>query len=141
MISLTDEVNDYYDAHDEAREDIVNLTDNLFTQRIQGLSQTLYRWHLVQGFWETFPDSDLPKANVGEKIALMHSELSEALEADRKQVQDDKIPQFSGLEVELADCIIRILDFAGAYKLDLAGALRAKMLYNLTRPYRHGKQY
>ena len=71
----------------------------------------------------------------------MHSELSEALEADRKGLTSDHIPEFSGIEEELADCMIRILDFAGHHDLRLAEAFTAKLQYNLTRPYKHGKAY
>jgi len=87
----------------------------------------------TQGFWE----SD----NTGEKIALMHSELSEALEADRKNLDAEHIPGFTGVEEELADVIIRILDFAGHHQLRLGEALSAKIAYNLTRPFKHGKAY
>ena len=87
----------------------------------------------TQGFWE----SD----NTGEKIALMHSELSEALEADRKNLDAEHIPGFTGVEEELADVIIRILDFAGHHNLRLGEALSAKITYNLTRPFKHGKAY
>lgn len=52
--------------------------------------------------------------NFGEVVALMHSELSEALEAHRKSLMDDKLPDRPGIEVEFADCIIRILDTAAA---------------------------
>lgn len=71
--------------------------------------------------------------NVGEVIALMHSELSEALEAHRKSLMDDKLPHRLGIEVELADCIIRILDTAAALKLDVAGALIEKNRFNAAR--------
>lgn len=71
--------------------------------------------------------------NFGEVVALMHSELSEALEADRKGLMDDKLPHRIGVEVEFADCIIRILDTAAAMGLDVAGALIEKNRYNQTR--------
>jgi hypothetical protein len=71
--------------------------------------------------------------NFGEVVALMHSELSEALEADRKGLRDDKLPHRDGREVEFADCIIRILDTAAALKLDVAGALIEKNRYNRQR--------
>lgn len=71
--------------------------------------------------------------NVGEVIALMHSELSEALEAFRKDLTDDKLPHRSGIEVEFADCIIRILDTAAALGLDVAGALIEKNRFNAQR--------
>lgn len=51
--------------------------------------------------------------NFGEMIALAHSELSEALEADRKDLMDDKLPQYHGTYVELIDAIIRELDTLG----------------------------
>lgn len=71
--------------------------------------------------------------NFGEVVALMHSELSEALEAHRKNLMDDKLPTRSGIEVEFADCIIRILDTAAALGLDVAGALIEKNRFNQRR--------
>jgi NTP pyrophosphatase (non-canonical NTP hydrolase) len=98
------------------------------------LSSMLCHDMAMNGFWAS--------KNTGEKIALMHSELSEALEADRKKIlADDKIPAFSGMEAELADTVIRILDFAGFHKLRLSEAIIAKILFNLKRPYMHGKGY
>ena len=73
------------------------------------------------------------KRNFGEVIALMHSELSEALEADRKGLMDDKLPHRDGREVEFADCIIRILDTCAALGLDVAGAVIEKNRVNSLR--------
>ena len=72
--------------------------------------------------------------NFGELIALCHSELSEALEGDRKTLMDDKLPHRTMVEVELADCIIRILDTAyGKGYIDIGGAIEEKLIYNQTR--------
>lgn len=71
--------------------------------------------------------------NFGEVVALMHSELSEALEADRKGLKDDKLPDRDGREVEFADCIIRILDTAAAMGMDVAGAVIEKNRFNRQR--------
>lgn len=67
------------------------------------------------------------------KIALMHSELSEALEGHRKGLMDEKLPHRSAVEVELADAVIRICDTCGALNLDLGGAIIEKLAYNKVR--------
>lgn len=80
--------------------------------------------------------------NDGEVIALMHCELSEALQALREGNPPDKhCPEYSSLEIELADAIIRIMDYAGAKGMDIGGAIEAKMAYNTTRPYKHGRKF
>lgn len=71
--------------------------------------------------------------NFGEVLMLMVSELAEALEADRKGLMDDKLPDRDGREVELADCVIRIFDTAAALGLDVPGAFIAKNRYNQQR--------
>lgn len=84
--------------------------------------------------WYIDPSTGKPiERNFGEVVALMHSELSEALEADRKDLMADDPPHRKGVEVEFADCIIRILDTAAAMGLDVAGALIEKNRYNQTR--------
>lgn len=74
------------------------------------------------------------KALVAEKLCLIHSEVSEAMEGARKGLPDDKLPRRPMIEVELADAIIRIGDLAGALGLDLGGAIAEKMAFNEVRP-------
>lgn len=79
----------------------------------------------------------------GDRIALMHSELSEALEEFRKPSASMLYYQESkpeGILAELADVVIRIFDYAGSENQseEFSRALIDKMLYNLTRPHRHG---
>src|SRR5208337_4326900 len=69
----------------------------------------------------------------GTMIALIHSELSEALEGLRKDLMDDKLPHRKMVEVEMADVFIRLLDFANRFNLDLGGAVVEKDKYNHTR--------
>lgn len=68
------------------------------------------------------------------KLMLIVSEVSEAMEGDRKSMKDDKLPHRDMREVELADALIRIFDLAGAYGLDLAGATIEKLAFNQQRP-------
>jgi len=73
------------------------------------------------------------KRNKAELLALIHSEVSECLEGVRKGLMDDHLPSRTMEEVELADVIIRVLDYCGGYGLDIEGAVFEKIHYNQTR--------
>jgi NTP pyrophosphatase (non-canonical NTP hydrolase) len=75
----------------------------------------------------------LAGALVSQKLCLMHSEISEAMEGHRKGQMDDHLPHRPMIEVELADAVIRIADLAGAMGLDLGGAIAEKLAYNAQR--------
>lgn len=70
---------------------------------------------------------------VATKIALIHSEVSEALEGYRSDKMDDKLPHRSMVEVELADVLIRVGDLAGALGIDPFAAALEKFEYNAQR--------
>lgn len=76
---------------------------------------------------------ELLQLNHGERFALMHSEISEAMEAHRKGKMDDHLPTRPGVTAELADALIRILDYCGDNNLDIGGTFVEKMQYNRNR--------
>jgi len=84
-------------------------------------------------WWIDLQTGEPLKRNKGELLCLIHSEISEAMEAERKNLMDDKLPHRKGAEVELADAIIRILDYCAAFGFDIQGAFEEKMLFNSTR--------
>lgn len=69
----------------------------------------------------------------GTALMLIVSEIAEAMEGERKDLMDDKLPDRKMAEVELADAIIRICSYAGLHNYDLAGAVADKLEYNLHR--------
>lgn len=103
---------------------------------IKAVAVLCHAQSLKSGFW---PDG--AERNKGEQIALMHSELSEMLEGTRKPGPDSHCPEFTSEEIELADLLIRAFDYAVGHQLRLTDALLAKMRYNATRPFKHGKEF
>lgn len=71
--------------------------------------------------------------NRAEMLCLIHSEISEAMEGERKGLMDDHLPNRPMAEVELADAVIRIGDYCGRWGYDLGGAIVEKLVYNATR--------
>lgn len=100
------------------------MTLNDYSQQCHSANQT---------WWHDIHTGEKLDRNVGELLMLCVSELSESMEGHRKNLPDDKLPHRSMFEVELADCLIRIFDLAGAKNLDLQGAYEEKMAYNATR--------
>lgn len=90
--------------------------------------------HLANEKWWRDPETgEMLPFNKGEKIALIHSELSEMLEGERKDAMDDHLPHRRSAEVEAADALIRLFDYCGRCGYDVDGAFREKMQYNETR--------
>lgn len=123
------------------------MTANFETlQQLEALSAACHEMSVERGFWdgERAIVDDHPSmllALKAKRIALIHSELSECLEAIRKPQQDEHCSEFTSEEIELADAVIRIMDYAGGYGLRLAQAIIAKYTYNHSRPYKHGKAF
>jgi NTP pyrophosphatase (non-canonical NTP hydrolase) len=121
---------------------------------INELGKEIHKNNVAKGFYEK-------EKNTGEMLCLIHSEVSEALEADRKgryatgqqlnfptlhYGKDDFIEHYNQwikgtFEEEMADIFIRVLDMCAYRGIDLEQHVKAKMRYNSLRPHKHGKAY
>lgn len=114
--------------------DAIKAEAEIFTQSWKRIAHSTQQINALNGFWDG-------ERNKGEMIALMHSELSEALEALRKDANDDKIPQYLGEEAELADAVIRVMDYDAGFSLRIAEAIIDKLVFNAGREPKHGKKF
>lgn len=104
-----------------------NETDKSWSAfNLTSLSKVIHRENVERGWW------DKPR-EIGTLLMLVVSEISEAMEGERKNLMDDHLPHRTMLEAELADAMIRILDIAGSRNLDIGQVLQEKLDYNRER--------
>lgn len=119
------------------------------------ISKQVYEANKLKGF-------DVKKENLGQTLCLIHSEISEALEAIRhdkkaslmafdyreedRETDLDFQSDFTALikdtfEDEIADTFIRLMDLVGALEIDIDRHIELKRKFNSLREYKHGKAF
>lgn len=127
---------------------------NLLQAPISTLQAVMHRLSREKGWWPQLDDKNsspaekkkLVEATIPEKLVLIHSEVSEAMEEYRRRKritevsfgEDDEEEKPEGLPIELADVVIRVFDLAEALHIDLGYWIVRKYEYNQTRKKRHG---
>lgn len=127
-------MNDYVVACAKQEEFERILSSEAQSELVLAISVLAESTHRLNEKWWVDLETGAPLVrNDGEMIALMHSELSEALEGVRKNLMDSHLPHRKSVEVEMADTVIRIMDFCAGRGLDLGGAIMEKLVYNWHR--------
>ncbi len=134
---MADDVYDPEVVKDKVAGEPLVEFDARFAALLTLLARSVYGTHVRKGFHS-------PPRTVPHLMGMVATELSEIIENDRNGVsasESGKIPPFNQMEEEVADAILRLLDFAGLHGLDVGGAVLAKARYNEKRPHLHGKRY
>ena len=121
-----------YEHLDQRATRLLRRTITAYVADIHARSKNAGWWEGC-AHWQGIRDGRLiceDKTTLAMKIALIHSEVSEMLEGLRKGLDDSHLPDRSAEEVECADILIRLLDYAGARGFDLEGAVVDKLDYN-----------
>lgn len=117
----------------ENRDKREKLNDNKKIYSINMLRDRCFQNALDAGWHTDLGTGELIERNKAEMLMLIVSEVAEAMEGVRKDLKDDHLPERSMEEVELADTVIRIMDYAGRWGLDIGGAIIEKLEYNKNR--------
>lgn len=136
---VEDRLNAARRERDEAGAELAAASSVLRPDSVREWCDRAFALAKEKGWW---PEDQSPVDRIPEALALIHSEVSEALEAYRNdayltmRLEKDGKPE--GFVVELADVLLRVFDLCGALGLNLEQALVRKHEFNKTRPYRHG---
>jgi len=105
-----------------------------FATYLTQLAHLIYQDNAKKGFWDK-------ERNFAEAMMLVVTELSEAVEAARHNNPPSEHVDAGEVEEEIADAIIRLLDWCGGRGVDIGRVVMEKLEYNRTRPYLHGKTF
>ena len=134
MPLLLEPENPHYEEDDEADAEYFPPVKSPIQSAVLTLQDYCHGQSRAAGWWTDLETGKDKPRNIGEALMLVCSELSEALEGFRKDLNDHHLPARDNYTVEIADALIRLFDLAGGTCKDLAGAFEEKMQYNARRP-------
>jgi len=102
-------------------------------KEINTLRDICYKNSFNAGWHTNLATGEILKRNKGEMLMLVVTEIAEAMEGERKDLMDDHLPNRPMAEVEMADAVIRIMDYCGRWGYDIGGAIEEKLQYNKSR--------
>lgn len=114
----------------------LNLDPRELMGAVDGMAMVLDACHQLSvrgNWWHDLETGEPLQRNKGEMLCLIHSEVSEAMEGERKGLMDDKLSHRKMAEVELADAVVRIGDYGGGFGYSVAEAMIEKMAFNISR--------
>lgn len=119
-----------------------------YNEALNRLAEDIYEINESKGFWDE-PYEDGNPLTIAAKLLLIHDEVDEAGQVHRNSYDDSDEDPLSGMTPmqeddfaeELADIIIRTLDLAAAYGLEIGDAVIHKIEKNQNRPHKHNKRY
>lgn len=143
---------------------VLGKQSNEIAEQITDLSKRVNEGNRLRGFWDDWrarQNEAVERAYISQMIMLVVTELSEAVEGLRK---DKRMKEYDRLEFEkwkekgvfttkfeehikdtfedeIADAVIRLLDLSGGLGIDIGFHIVQKLMYNDTRPYKHGKNF
>lgn len=120
---------DIYKPH----KNLPYMIGEVYGQAMSDVAVVVHQSCIDAGWYTDLNTGEPLERNVPEMLALIHSEISEALEGYRKDSMDSHLPEHPAIDVELADAVIRIFDLCGYLNIDIGHVIDEKFDYNQRR--------
>jgi NTP pyrophosphatase (non-canonical NTP hydrolase) len=130
---------------DAVEELMMKANTTATIKSLQAWADDFHQVAASKGFWDEYPTREARIRIIPEKLCLIHSEVSEALE-DYRAGKDPTERTYEGSKLcgfgsEIADVVIRAMELAAALNIDIGAIIEEKHEYNKTRAFKNGKKF